>query len=278
MKTPSTLAQATQVLEAIGRLSKEQVQGLIERGDLLKSLATCPRLHSINSFTFNEFINTETWPSIPLTPVSDFTRRIKIRSDKRGWGFTQSEIDKLAADLLERNHSGKYMPTSVNIWLGKDLAYNWTEMMLWIKDEINYLGCTFNYQDFNEKYIELLELPPDSTYSYESRILETTKLDLSTFKESSIPEHHTPKKMRTSRDSWPSMEILALLALNPQVFVNMNCRLVSGIWILGLNIKKTDRFGNNLVVYFKFYNNTATIIAESEANQWVSSTMAAYRS
>jgi hypothetical protein len=67
--------------------------------------------------------------------------QIVHRNQLRKWGLTTKVLDKLGQQLANctLTHNG-LLPVSVELWLGRDLAYNWQEQMLWLADGVRELG------------------------------------------------------------------------------------------------------------------------------------------
>lgn len=165
--------------------------------------------------------------TIPWTPVTEYVERIMARSELRGWGFTELDACKLADSLRNHDHFGDLYPVSVRMWLGNDLMFNWSELMLWIEDEISASNCGFN------SYLDVRQLAflPGSEISGE-RSLDVVDLDLQTFwdKDKGI----MPINARATRDKWPSLEVAVMLALNPQVYTMIDGNTVPGMLSSGL--------------------------------------------
>ena len=142
--------------------------------------------------------------------------------------FTAADIDDLSRKL--HVHSGPLMPTSVSIWLGKDLAYNWGEMMVWVKDEMKALDCEFQTY-FSPNQLSFL---PGSERTGRRRLSVVT-LDL-------VDTYWDPvdgvvlRDVRPLRSSWPGLEVATLLALNPQKYAEMNWLTVPNMFVPGMVI------------------------------------------
>lgn len=163
--------------------------------------------------------------SVALTPVGQYVHRIMDRSDKCGWGFTSQDADILSANL--QDHESPMRPTGVDIWLGNDLQYNWQQAVDWLREEVKTLGHKLLVFF---KPISLSFLP-----NCERQLglnLDVVKLDFKTFWNPS--EGLSSKKVLSNRSIWPGLEIAWFLALNPQVFMNMDGKTIPYIQAPGL--------------------------------------------
>lgn len=173
-------------------------------------------------------------PGISWTPVEQYAQLIMERSDQRGWGF--QKFDALHLALKLNKHSNLLTPTSVNIWLGKDLAHNWLEAIFWIKDRVELLN--YDLQLFFESS-QLSFLNGSAPHKNGQIGMNVVELDLKTFWghiDNSIPWWHT----QSNNISWPSLEIAWLLALNPQIFIGMDGKTIPYLLASGLTIDEND--------------------------------------
>lgn len=200
---------------------------------------------------------------LPWTPVDQYVDRIMARSQLRGWGFTSDDADKLSATM--HDHDGLLMPTGVSIWLGKDLAYNWTEMTTWIEDEVKVLGFTFQTY-FNPDRLSFL---PGSECAGRRRKLDDVELDLATFWN---PTNGViPRDVRSSRPKWPGLEVATLLALNPQVYVAMDGKTIPYMFAPGLVVDSD--------CLLRFYRNARKVYADGGwvVYRWYCTSVVAFR-
>lgn len=269
MTTPNqpTFPQICSFLEYLKKqnISVERFQNFYEAGDLIVQMLNCLDLSRVDRTAFTALLIPKF--SIPWTPVIEYADRIMRRSKLRGWGFIQADADKLAAKLL--NHAGDLYPTSVSLWLGKDLKFNYPEILLWIKDEVEALGY---------KFTEYFDVDRVSFFSGSEisgkRSLEPCYLDIETFwdKVNGI----VAKDTRPNRKKWPSLEVLVLLALNPQVYIMMNGETVPYMLSAGLVVDFAflpyfNRFSHG-VFNRRVYVDERWVVA-----RWYNATMVAFR-
>lgn len=209
-----TFPQVLNFLEFLNKqkLTTQQFQNVMENGDLLKQMLNCPDLSLVDRSAFSALLVPKL--TIPWTPVKLFSKLIFARSKKRGWGYTKAETDKLAAELLD--HAGDLQPTSVSVWLGKDLKFNYSEILLWIRDEVEKLG--FRFKEYSD-YANRLSFLSGSEISGK-RFLGPCYLELKKFRDKVNGIVFGDVKSQSQR--WPSLEVLILLALNPQVYILMD--------------------------------------------------------
>jgi hypothetical protein len=235
MTTPNqpTFPQICSFLEYLKKqnVSVEKFQKFIESGDLVTQMLNCPDLSMVDKEAFSALLFPKPTLNIPWTPINKLVSRVMKRSKKRLWGFTDADAEKLTTALNEHNNSSDLYPTSVRLWLGGTLKYNWTEMMLWIREEVEALGYEFTEDfDVNVNQLKFFFLPGSEISG--NRSLSVVNLDLKTYwKPESyiVAEDELPK-----RKKWPSLEVATLLALNPQVYVLMDNKIVPNMLSAGL--------------------------------------------
>lgn len=253
-----TFPQICNFLEYLKKqnISVEKFQNFIESGDLVAQMLRCPDLSKIDRVAFKELFAPKL--SIPWTPVLEYVDRIMARSKLRGWGFTRSDAKRLAASL--HDHEGDLRPTGLKVWLGKDIKFNLHEMILWLRDEVRLLG--FGFTDYISG--EYLSFHSGSEISGD-RSLEPEYFDLQTF---SGPQ--STSDVRLLRTRWPSIEVVVLLALNPQVYVLMSDGSVPRMIAAGLVVC------NSYHAPIFLFNNIsgACINAEMDCDEWLSYTVA----
>lgn len=244
-------------------LSPEQFQKSLENGDLFKQMLNCPDLSKISKDAFAEILVPKPELTLPWTPAKELVDRIMKRSQKRHWGFTTADADKLARTM--HDHFGDLYPTSIKLWLGKTLKFNWSELILWIKDEVEALGYEFN------KYLEvsLLAFFPGSEMSGK-KSLDVVDLDLQTFwnhKDGIIAIDERPKCKK-----WPGLEVATLLALNPQIHIMMDGETVPYMLSAGL-VVDSGRF----LSHFDCHGRRIYVSTGSVTYRWYYTTMVAFR-
>ena len=222
---PASFEQASRLLEFFkeAKPTSEQLQRFFGAGDLVKQMLNCPDLSKVDRSVFSRLFVPKL--TLPWTPASELIDRIMKRSEKRNWGFTTADADKLARTM--HDHFGDLYPTSVRLWLGKTLKFNWSELMLWIKDEVEALGYEF------KEYFDVSRLSffPGSEMSGK-RSLDVVDLDLETFRN---PDNGiVVRDERPKRKKWPGLEVAVLLALNPQIYIMMDGKVVPYMLSAGL--------------------------------------------
>ncbi len=135
--TKASLAQGKQLLELFSGASSDQVQQLVEAGDLVQALYQAEALSGVDRASFEAVLAGTLRlpvPPIPWTPVDQYAQRIRARADLRGWAISEDQTTALAERLCSCDHAGRLLPTSVSIWLGQDLEYNRAEAIAWLED------------------------------------------------------------------------------------------------------------------------------------------------
>ena len=173
-------------------------------------------------------------PGFAWTPVEHYVQLIMERSDEREWGFQKFDAIKLALKLTE--HANLLTPTSVNIWLGKNLAHNWLEAIFWIKDGVESLNYDLKVF-FESTQLSFLQ---GSQPTKNGQIgMDAVVLDLKTFWghiDNGIPWWHN----QPTNIVWPGLEVAWLLALNPQIFIGMDGKTIPYLLASGLTIDEND--------------------------------------
>jgi hypothetical protein len=206
--------------------------------------------------------------TLPWTPTSELIDRIMKRSEKRGWGFTKTDADKLAITM--HDHCGDLYPTSVKLWLGKTLKFNWYELMLWIKDEVEALGY-----EFKERFsVSQLSFFPGSEMSGK-KSLEIADLDLQTFLKPN--DGVEVKDERPRREKWPGLEVAVMLALNPQIYIMMDGRVVPYMLVAGLAVG--SNLGSSCIYVPYFYRNGLELDVYDywDGHRWGQATIVSFR-
>jgi len=170
--------------------------------------------------------------SVALTQVGDYVDRIMKRSKLCKWGFTSKDAAKLRKRLKGYEHENPYMPIGVDIWLGRDLQYNWLQVTDWLRDEVMTSGHKLLVFF---KSSDLSFLPGCGRKS--GLGLSIVKLDFKTFW--NPLESLSDKKVLSNRPIWPGLEIAWFLALNPQIFTNMDGAIIPYLQAPGLVVYET---------------------------------------
>lgn len=261
---PASFGQASRLLEFFKELNptNEQLQKFFGAGDLVKQMLNCPDLSKIDRSAFSALLFSKPNLTIPWTPVGDYVDRIMKRSELRGWGFTEDDVKKLVYAL--HDHFGNLYPTSVSMWLGKDLKFNWSELMLWIKDEVEALGYEFTeYFD-----VSRLSFFPGSEMSGK-KSMDIVDLDLQTFwnpNEGIVVRDEKPR-----RKKWPGLEVAVMLALNPQIYIMMDGKVVPYMLAAGLVV------GSDGLPHFNRDGREVYVSDFWDDSQWYNTTMVSFR-
>lgn len=222
--------------------------------EMVEKVIRCPYLGRKMVDAIDEPQQASPRSPIPWTPVADYVYRIMARSQLRDWGFTQADADKLSTTM--HDHHGQLMPTGVSIWLGKNLKFNWTEMTAWIEDEVKALEFTF--QDYFGP--SRLSFYPGSEVTGK-RKLDVVDFDLATFWDSI--NGVIPGDVRSTRQKWPGLEVLQLLALNPQVCVAMDGKTIPYMFAPGLVVDSDS------LPYFDRSDREVYVGDVWDGNQWM---------
>lgn len=268
MPTPATLDQGKKLLELISEYPQGRIRDLLDNSYLFKALLNCPDLSKVDKKAFSAFLAaTQPKPqlSILLTPVSEYVDRIMARSELRGWGFTQTDAKELAAKL--HDHYGPLTPTGVSIWLGNNLEFNWTEMIAWIKDEVEDVGFTFE-ERFSPDY--QLSFYPGSEQSG-NRKLGVVDLDLSTFWDPTDGVVSKYVRLKRPESKWPGLEVPLFLALNPQVYVAMDGKTIPYMLAAGLVVYDDSLPG------FNRHDRMVYVGGDWDSNHWRNTSVVAFR-
>lgn len=237
-----------------------QLQKFFGASDLVNLMLDCPDLSRVDRDAFASLLSMQQLEDL-WSPVEEYTTRIMKRSELRNWGFTQLHADKLAAEL--HNHSSLLLPTGVKIELEKDLKSTWDELMLWLKDEIGALGYTLK-EYFNPNTLSFL---PGCEYTGELR-LSAVDLDLVSFGQPSV---FCPQQIRSYRPTWPGLEVVSLLALNPKVCIALGNKIIPNILVAGLSC------GFDLLPLFSCGNNQVLVYGYHSVNNFYRSSVVAFR-
>jgi len=266
MTTPASFNQYVKLHDVLNHPSSESFQNFLANGDLLLQMA-CVDLSKVDRSAFEAALTPMPalipWiPLIPWTPVDEYVDRIMARSQLRGWGFTSADADELSAKL--HNHDGLLTPTGAKLWLGKNLGYNWNEIMSWINEEVRKLGFTFQARF----HASGLSFYPGSEVTGKRR-LDVVDLDLATFLNPT--NGVVPKDVRSARPKWPGLEVATLLALNPQICIAMNSKTIPYMLAAGLVV------GSDYLP--RFYRIGREVYVDNYSNDtlWTGTSVVAFR-
>src|SRR5680860_939046 len=222
-----TVAREHQVHDFLEKLDlTERQYDIFFKSSHLKSiLFNCKNLSKFNSDRFKSLLNDEP-VEIPWTPTNQYLSRIMKRSDERNWGLTEYNARSFAIGL--KDHSSSLTPTGVNIWLGKSLEFNWTEAMLWLKDEVEALGYDLKVT------FDTSRLLFRSNYKRRDECgFHAIKLNLAKFWDPVNGVSPWNVLSDLSNWIWPELAIPFSLAINPQVCINMDGKIIPYMWAPG---------------------------------------------
>ena len=189
---------------------------------------------------------------IPWEPVPDIVKKIMDRSQYRGWGFTSAHANALENSLIGRDHSS-LSPVSVDLCLEGDLIFNWTEIVLWIQDQLERYIKFHKWFDFNK-----IKLRPGNEFIGKKK-LDVINLDISPFWQMSNNEEI--QQVLPLRQSWPVLQVAVLLALNPSICMHMDGFIIPYMFSLGLSVGEED-----FVPLFTCENSNFIVQAGSTSN------------
>lgn len=229
MSTPASFTQISKfVIDGLGNPSSERMQHILSNSGLFKELASAD-FSRIDPAAFTAALTpVPVTAPIPWRPVSEYAAKIAEWNRLRGWGLTGQQIDDFANTLVD--HAGPLQPTGISLWLGRDLAYNWAEVMACFEHEVWTPGTKFA-QYVNPVYSGLSFLP-GSEQSGEPQ-LSVALLDLATYWDPT--NGVSPSKVRAKESRLPGLEVAWLLALNREVYRSIDCRRIPGMIAAGLD-------------------------------------------
>ncbi len=222
--TPVSQKQATKfIVDALGDPSGERMQRLLANSALFRELAQAD-FSRIDRAAFTASL-TPTLAPIAWRPVSEYADKIAEWNKLRGWGLTKTQITTFVKTLVD--HLDPLHPTGISLWLGRDLPFNWEEVMACLKLEVEALGEKFTQYDGAKR----VSFFPGSKQAG-GRKLTIALLDLRTYWD---PIYGVvPNGVRKSEKRLPGLEVAWLLALNPQVYAAIDYETIPGFIAAGL--------------------------------------------
>ena len=224
MSTPAFVHQANKfVRDALGNPDSNRMQILLANSGLFNELAQAD-FSRIDRAAFTASLTPAHAP-IPWRPVSEYAAKISEWNKLRGWGLTKAQITTFARNLVD--HLDLLHPTGISLWLGRDLPYNWEEVMACLEHEVEALGKRFT------PYVnaERVSFFPGSEQSG-GRRLAVALLDLATYWNPT--DSVIPYEVRKIEKRLPGLEVAWLLALNPQVYLAIDYEATPGLIAAGL--------------------------------------------
>jgi hypothetical protein len=221
--TPASLDQGKKLLDLVQKCTTEQLQNILTNGDLVKLMFDAP-LKDVDRTAFSALL---TPPRAPIAwrPVYQYAFKIIEWNKLRGWGLTTTQITTFAKTIVD--HLDPLHPTGISLWLGRDLPYNWEEVMACLKLEVEALGENFT------PYVgaERVSFFPGSKQTG-GRKLTVALLDLATYWNPT--DGVVPNEVRKIEKRLPGLEVAWLLALNPEVYVASGYETIPGLIAAGL--------------------------------------------
>lgn len=238
-----------------GGLTLESLRGVNQQPDLARAMvaALSPAQPSID------------WSPLIGSPDSYFERLVRW-NQLRGWDIGNTRLDELAAELQNTlwGHSDLY-PLSLDLWLGRDLAYNWTEVMWCLGEGVRALGY-----DWEEGFdVSQLSFYDSGTSPRRHKTARPTGLDLSRYWDRK--NGLVPIEVQGQQTSWPGLSVAWLLALNPQVAVVMDGETVPYLFAPGLVVDShcSPVFGGDV--------HEVEVCAIHKALRWYSTSVVSFR-
>lgn len=270
--SPSQLAKLNALITD-GRGSRDQLQHLLENGDLLNILLNARDLSGVNRVSFSRLLRSrpnagiEMWRESYWTPVIEYREKLAARSSLRGWGLTEQQLDALVARLPD--HAGGLSPTGITLRLGRGIRYDWEEATAWLHDEMTAFGVPFS----STIAAKMAYFPRHTVRSSHVEV-EPALLDLEAYwdRENGC----SPHDVRQERDRWPGTEVAWLLALNPRATTTQKMgmgEVLPSMWAAGL----TTRHGKVPFFHYSQKDEELHVFDTSGHRQWTGATVVAFR-
>ncbi len=203
-------------------MTSDQLQEVFRNGHLVKALiAHAGDLAKVDRVAFEEVLasgGSFGKRPIPWTSPQEYLDRVDRRAAVREWRLPtwSGERDRLHRQFDHANHRGPFQlrPMGIQLWLGRTLEYNMIEALAWLTDELRGLGSSLVF-DFEPGLIKFypgcsFEGPP---------FMKATTLDLMRHWD---PVGGAHLQNLDTTVGCPGLEVIWLLALNPQVALAMN--------------------------------------------------------
>lgn len=252
MSTPAaSFSQFRKLDDLLGNPSSDKLQYLLANGDLLKLMYDAD-LARVDRAAFKAVLTPAPAP-IVWRPVSEYAEKITEWNRLRDWGFTTAQVTTFAGTLVD--HLDPLHPTGISLWLGRDLPYNWEEVMACLKYEVEALGEKFT-QHVDSRRVSFL---PGSEQSG-GRKLAVVLLDLATYWHPTSGE--VASEVRTNEARLPGLEVAWLLALNAPVYLAIDYETMPGLIAAGLVID------SGLLPYFSRDSGEAFVSVLWDDRRW----------
>jgi hypothetical protein len=258
--TPASLDQGKKLLDLVQKCTTEQLQNILTNGDLVKLMFDAP-LKDVDRTAFSALL-TPPHESIPWRPVYRYAFKIADWNKLRGWGLTTTQITTFARTIVD--HLDPLHPTGVSLWLGRDLSYNWEEVMACLKLEVEALGEKFT-PFFGAERVSFF---PESEQTG-GRKLTVALLDLATYWNPT--DGVVPNEVRKIEKRLPGLEVAWLLALNPEVYVAIDYETIPGLIAAGLVV------GSGEVPIFAHDSDEPFVLDSWAGHMWDGYSVVAFR-
>lgn len=226
MSTPASVHQASKfVRDALGDPSSDRMQYLLANSSLFRELARAD-FSKIDRAAFTASLTPNPTP-FAWRPVGEYAERISQWNNMRNWGLSGVQISTLANSIVD--HLDPLHPTGIDLWLGRNLAYNWREAMICLQTEVEAIG---------EKFVPYIDGDRIKFLSGSEQAGQPSLgVALLTIDDGSSSEHGVvPDEVRETGDRFPGLEVAWLLALNPHAYRAIGAKAVPGLLAPGLTV------------------------------------------
>jgi hypothetical protein len=253
-------------------LTAQQFQQLLSNGHLIKALiAHIDELGEVDRSAFESVLDGNgafSGKPIPWTSPKQYMERIEARAVLRGWpqfhGASVSSFDrkdyKLQEELRYASHGGPFdlRPLGMEIWLGGTLEHNLTEALAWLSDEVEGLGGRIRV-DFDAS---TARFRPGCEIEDVDPFMHPTNLDLVAHWD---PKHQA-RLRNLSGSRQPGLELVWLLALNPQVLLAINGQSVP--YMIAPGVTVADGHGSRGELYFMGRNDDGSCMVINSSSMF----------
>jgi hypothetical protein len=232
--------QVQALLKLIGDMhpTGTTMQRLLESSNLIKAIMDCSDIKQVN---VQEVIRLLNEPNLPITwnDPGKYLGWVMECSRARGWELDENHSENYLTGLelgqaLGRRQAEDLMNRpSVHLWLGKDIAFDWNEMVTWLRSALREHGIAFK----NEVAVSDLRLfKPSQQPDLGRPVVRTTRVDLN------LLDIERGQYLEFAHEFTASLDIFVLLALNAHVVLEMGRKLPTAFAIPGFYCKdRTDK-------------------------------------
>lgn len=200
----------------------------------------------------NEAIVTTATGTPAWTQVKDYADIIRKANEDFDFGFPQCMIDLLSYDLEGHKHLDFFTPSSVRIWPIGNLRENWTKLFSWMCSRLLEVGIELNscinvhdltffatkrdektYENIRGTVTDRNLIPRDKYHYHTNRIVLTPcRMNLATSYKNLSPNAQMINMY------WAGIEIVILLALNPQMFKCLDGKILPHLCANGVRVSE----------------------------------------